>query len=288
MSHALELDWIRSLQQIRNPILDGFFKSLNFFDRPEFFLVLVPAIWLGINWKAGLRLFYILLLGNFFTRALKHFFALPRPFHLDPSVGLIHVGGYGFPSGAAQSAILLSGLLIIFWKNRWRWPIALFYTLLISFSRVYLGVHFPTDILGGWILGLFVLAIFVYVRPSLERQLEKLSIFSLFLTSQLVPLLLMVIWQSPTTIQFCSIAMGMGIGLFVSHRYQLFLSTTKNYRVLTLRIGIGILGTFACYGLTSVLPFANSATHLVIQGLLLGLWLGLGSYLCCQVRYLKR
>lgn len=84
MSHSSELEIIRFIQEFRNPILDGFFKFLDFFDRQEFFFVLIPAVWLGKGWKWGLRLFYILFLSSLTNHALKEFFLSPRPFHYVP------------------------------------------------------------------------------------------------------------------------------------------------------------------------------------------------------------
>lgn len=91
--------------------------------------------------------------------ALKQLFERPRP---DISLHLISQGGYSFPSGHALTAMVFYGLMItLICRHRrpgWlRWLfVALFAVLifLIGFSRVYLGVHYPTDVLAGWSLGL--------------------------------------------------------------------------------------------------------------------------------------
>lgn len=115
----------------------------------DFFSVLVPIIWLNRGWRQGLNLFYALLLSSFINQVLKIWFDSPRPFHLDASLSIIQVSGLGFPRGDAQNTILLPGILIDFQKYpHLRWLVAP-YVLLIPFSRIYLGVHFPSDIVGG-------------------------------------------------------------------------------------------------------------------------------------------
>jgi membrane-associated phospholipid phosphatase len=282
MSHPLELQIIQLIQQFRNPIFDAFFKFLDFFDKQEFFFVLIPAFWLGKDWKTGLRLFYILFLSSLTNHALKEMFLSPRPFHLDPTLGILQVHGYGFPSGAAQTVILLSAILLNEWKSTWKWTIAFLYIFLVSFSRIYLGLHFPSDIAAGWMIGFFLWFLYAYARPPLEKQLEKRSSLSLLLLSQVTPLLLLFFQYSPSTLRISGCAMGMGIGLFMNNARGWCLPSFHNKKECVLRALLGVVGTFFCYCLISKLSLPHSLLLTFLQFFLLGLWVATGNLLLCR------
>ncbi len=84
---------------------------------------------------------------------LKNIFERARP---DLWEQIVHEASYSFPSGhaMASSALALS-IVLIAWQTKWRWwavGAASVYVLFIGFTRMYLGVHYPSDILGGWLM----------------------------------------------------------------------------------------------------------------------------------------
>jgi hypothetical protein len=122
---------------------------------------------------------------------------------------------------------IISSLLILYWKSRWKWGIAVTYTLLLSFSRIYLGVHFPTDILGGWTMGFMLLGVYVFFFPKVERFFERRSPLNALLISSLLLIALTLLFPSKNTISICGCAIGLGIGVFIIRKVDFYYHTPK-------------------------------------------------------------
>lgn len=119
-------------------------------------ILLGVVLLLRKSWRrAGILLLAALLVDVLLCNVLlKNIVAAPRPFQIQPAIELLIAKptDYSFPSGHTAAAFAAVGALY-FSRIRW-WGAALVVAVFIAFSRLYLYVHFPTDILGGIVVGL--------------------------------------------------------------------------------------------------------------------------------------
>jgi membrane-associated phospholipid phosphatase len=152
-------------------------RAFTFLGEEQFFILLLPLVYLSINTTLGVRLAYVLLVGASVNSLAKLVLHMPRPYWLDPKVQpLVEEPSYGIPSGHAQNATVVWFFLATLVQRWWAWVLAAVLVLLISFSRIYLGVHFFTDIIAGWLVGAVYLIAFLAIEPRVVRWLAGQSL----------------------------------------------------------------------------------------------------------------
>ncbi|HAJ62854.1 MAG TPA: hypothetical protein DCP31_29505, partial [Cyanobacteria bacterium UBA8543] len=124
------------------------------------------------RWRSLTYLLTTLLGSIVINRTAKQLLHRVRP-HLweSPSPEL----DYGFPSGHAMSSMtLVAALVILTWDSRWRLPVLIsgsVFVLAIAWTRLYLGVHYPSDILAGWMVSIaWALGVSLLIRPKLTNS----------------------------------------------------------------------------------------------------------------------
>lgn len=150
---AWGIDVIQAIQMIASPGLTAAMKILTQAGSEYFYILFLPVLFWCIDERFGARFGLVFLFSTFVNSWLKVAFAQPRPYNLEPSVGLSHETSYGLPSGHAQGTSTFWGLLAPRIRKPWGLTLAIVVPLVISFTRLYLGVHFPTDVFLGLALG---------------------------------------------------------------------------------------------------------------------------------------
>ncbi|TFH21703.1 MAG: phosphatase PAP2 family protein [Bacteroidia bacterium] len=152
--------WLTMFLQGFGDWLTPIMKFFTWLGYPQAYMILIAIIYWSFDRKLGLRLAIFLPLIASINSILKQALHAPRPYWLDPNIKAIQVSnGFGMPSGHAQASTvwLYAGSCL---KRRWFWVIAIAVVLMIGLSRIYLGVHFSSQVLLGWVIGILVLILF--------------------------------------------------------------------------------------------------------------------------------
>ena len=132
-------------------------------------LVLAPLLWAGHRrsaaWLAGMMAG-----GTLLNLGLKQIYAAPRP-ALLPHLDIVH--SYSFPSGHSAGNMMFFGALALLAGGRIAQALAAAMILMIGVSRVWLGVHWPSDVLAGWIEGLGWLALCAVWLPARRGEEQR-------------------------------------------------------------------------------------------------------------------
>ena len=170
MLYQIEFAILYALQSLHSPWLDPIMVRITSLGDHGFIWILTGVVLACIpkTRKTGisvlLSLAVGLLLGNMILKNLIH---RPRPCWIDTQIILLiqNPKDYSFPSGHTLASF--EGALSIWLYNKKLAVPFLILAVLITFSRMYLFVHFPTDILGGAVLGTFIA---LYVHHIIERN----------------------------------------------------------------------------------------------------------------------
>ena len=172
---SVELNILHSIQSLfQCKFMDyimGFFTTIG--DKGMvWFVVAIILFYFKKTRKIGICVFISLICGVILGNGiLKHLVARNRPFNVDNTLIVQFIkkpSGYSFPSGHTLASFEAAGSILLY--NKRLGIISLIVAFLIAFSRLYFGVHYPTDVLGGMILGTIIA---IFVHNFWEHVLEK-------------------------------------------------------------------------------------------------------------------
>lgn len=178
------------VQSFRHPVFDALFQMVTFLGTEAFYLFLLPFVYWCLNKQVGIGLAYIFIFSNYLNSAIKLTFRLPRP--SDPRLVLLGTEtSPSFPSNHAQGAMVNWGYLAIQFRRKIWHIVAGVLILLIAFSRIYLGVHFPQDVVGGLLIGLLLLMVYNWILETIRKRRFNLPLPIKLALSVVIPLALL-------------------------------------------------------------------------------------------------
>ncbi|MDQ7096799.1 phosphatase PAP2 family protein [Desulfosporosinus sp. PR] len=270
------LAFYQSIQAIHTPLSDRFFILLSFLGSEPTYIFLITLLYWNIDKRFGFRLATLFLTSMAFNAVLKDLWATPRPIG-QPGIRSLYLSsatGNSFPSGHSQGAATFYPYVWKRWRSQKRWlGIGAFMILGIGFSRLYLGVHWPGDVLGGYLIG----GLMVFSFQRLDERLLRLQA-PLFLKlgfSLTLPLLFLLIYHTHQGFQMVGFVIGFTCGHFLEDYYLDYRERTAFVpSALKTLLGLGILGLWVWlwHPLNRLYPW----TYLPLLALG-GLWTSLGA-----------
>ncbi len=183
--------WLQSLGSWLTPVMK-FFTDIG---SEPFYLVLAPAILWCVDTSLGMRLIIFLMINAMINTALKIVFHGPRPYWYTSDVKALGSSddSFGAPSGHAQHAVVVWGVLADRVKRRWEWITAILLMFFIGVSRIYLALHFPHDVLLGWLFGAVLLWLLLHLEKPVISWYNKFNTWMQLLLALLFSLILIAI-----------------------------------------------------------------------------------------------
>lgn len=253
------------------------FKAITYLGEPIVFIIVVAVIYIiydkGLAKNVALSLLIAVYLNEFFKNIFKD---LRPATNVDPDnisaenpSGLVETS-YGLPSGHAQDAVGTWGYIAYQFRDKPRFyvtPIIFSIVIfLVAISRIIIGVHDLQDIIGGLLLGLCFLTLFIYLEPIISEKFNRLSLSLRLIIVVIASILLFALgtFLFPTSgkdllpdppsftdtggfAQVGGVLLGLGIGYLLENKYINYQPSQLNGKQKIINIVITIVILFVAY-----------------------------------------
>ena len=192
------MEFLYILEKIRDPFLNKVFLTVTTLGEETAFLVLGLIIFWCFSKRRGYYLMSVGFLGTITSQAMKIICKIPRPWVKDPNFTILEeareaASGYSFPSGHTQTAVGTFGAIARTSEEDYTRFICVMLSILVAFSRMYVGVHTPADVFVGAAISVF----FIFVLHPLMFG-KKDRTFQVLIALSVISLIYLIVMECVT------------------------------------------------------------------------------------------
>lgn len=267
-------------QSIRSDILTMLFTTFTICTETMSVILIATILYWCIDKKCGQRLLFALISSITINSIIKNTLKVKRPIGSEglESMRIETATGYSFPSGHTQTATTVWVSIMEYFKNKWIIILGIIMILGAGVSRLYLGVHWPSDVLGGLIIGTIISLAFVKIFDYID---ETKSYYILFIILIVFGVIVYFI-QEKDLIKYFGMCTGFVLGYIVEDKFINFTTKESNKqvsiftnkkakiklstKVFRFILGIVTLGlVYVVFKYLEVLLFQNSKESILIM-----------------------
>lgn len=243
------------MQSYGNPLADLLFIAITTIGTQPLYFILGSLIFWCSNRKIGIMVLYVISFSALITIFAKNLFSMPRP---PDYLHKVDADGFGFPSGHALIASGFWGYMMCIIRNKIFTFLGVSAILLISLSRVYLGVHYVGDVLGGIFIGILLAVTLFKLEPWIAGKWRSLKMRSRYFFILLVPSLLtfagLVLSYSSLEYYEAGFTMfGIGAGFILEHE-KIRMEDAKSKNLKIQRAVLGTITLAIIWVIMSIIP----------------------------------
>lgn len=267
-----EIQILQFLQEIRNPFLTSIMEAITFMAESLFIVVVIALLYWCVDKQKSLKMAWIVLFSSVVNGIVKNIVKMPRPFQkgIVTPIRVETATSYSFPSGHTQIATSFWGGAMTIFKDKSAVILGSVFILLTAITRLYLGVHWPIDVIGGIVLGTICVSIANKLIDT-QKGFTKVHIAIV----GIVAIGICILPIDGDLAKAVGALLGMVVGAYLERNYINF-KEKQPWKKQLIKIAIGIVGTIIFYvGLKLLLP--GEKISYIIRYMVVLLWIVAGA-----------
>ncbi|HDR4734219.1 TPA: phosphatase PAP2 family protein [Bacillus cereus] len=230
----LFLEWMTSLE---GSVLTTFFKLVSSLANETLYLVIISFLYWCVSKRKAFHMIVMLCFSGYIGIMVKEFMKIPRPYTYDGIEALYEksAAGYSFPSTHVQLSTTFWGSFMILCKKRIVWIIGIIFIILVAISRLYLRVHWLSDIIGAVLFSVIV----VYLYTKVTMGLSDRNFILLQRIILAVSLIMYVMTSQVDNLKLLGVLTGSTIGIMLENHF-INMNESNDFKIQVVKTVLGL------------------------------------------------